>query len=50
MKIQHFFHTKLIRKSFIDFIAGPINEPASSIIVHNKKKDEVKDIIDTRSI
>lgn len=49
MKIHNVFHPNLLQKASTDPLIGQINEPAPLIIINNKKKWEIKDILDARS-
>lgn len=49
MKIQKVFYLNLLQKTLIDLLIGQINKLALLIIMYNKKKWEVEDILNTKN-
>ena len=48
IKIHDVFHPSLLRKASTDPLPGQHNDPAPPVIVNNKEKWEVNDILDAR--
>ncbi len=48
MKIHDIFHTSFLRFTSIDFLTDQVQSSSSSIIVNEKKKYEVNDILNSR--
>ena len=49
MKIHNVFHLNLLQKASKDPLIGQVNGPAPPVIINNKEKWEVEDIVDARS-
>ena len=49
MKIHNVFHPNLLRKASTNPLTNQINEPSPPVIINNKKKWEIEDILDARS-
>ena len=49
MKILNVFHLNLFQKASINPLTNQVNELPTPIIINNKKKWEVEDILDARS-
>ena len=48
MRIHNVFHPSLLRKVSADLLPGQHNNPAPPVIVNDKEKWEVDDILDAR--
>ena len=49
MKIHNVFHPHLLQKVSTDPLTNQVNEPLPSVIINNKEKWEVKDILNAKS-
>lgn len=49
MKIYNVFHANLLQKALIHLLAAQLNELIPLIIMNNKEKWTVEDILDTKS-
>ena len=50
IKIHNVFHPKLFQKTSTDLLIGQLNKPAPLVIINNREKWEVEDILDARSL
>ncbi len=49
MKIHNAFYLNLFRKVFKNLLTNQVNGPLPSVIINNKEKWEVEDILDAKS-
>ena len=49
IKIHYVFYPNLLQKALTNLLTNQVNEPPPLVIINNKKKWEVKDILDARS-
>ena len=49
IKIHNVFHSNLLPKTSTDPLTNQVNELPSPIIINNKEKFKIKDILDARS-
>lgn len=49
MKINNVFYVNLLWKILTDLLINQVNEPLSQIIINNKEKWKIKEILDVKS-